>query len=119
VAEETELPDDGVEEAAPLLVVWIDKVKYHRDVGLDVHHHESGRGGRLMGWSCWCGEGGRRSAGSRGGRAMVRVGKREEWIVIIIHGEQRWRRSEQRKRKKIRGGCSQGISRANRYHKEE
>ena len=83
-----ELPNDRIEEAAPLLIVGVDDVKDHRHMGLDVHHHEGSGCGRLrlLGGEAevvWGGEGSRR--GRRGdGRTMDGGPKREQRVVV--HG---------------------------------
>jgi len=47
---ETELAEDGIEEAPPLEVVGIDNVEDQQDVRFDVHHRK--RGGRKW-WGRW------------------------------------------------------------------
>ena len=90
VGKKAEFADDGVEEATPLLVVGLDDVQDHRDMGLDVHHHEGGggRGLRMWRWGIVY----RRSEGCGGvsGRAMGRLLEIEQ--RIDVHGEQRKRK---------------------------
>jgi len=90
VGKKAEFADDGVEEATPLLVVGLDDVQDHRDMGLDVHHHEGGGGWGLRMWR-W-GIVYRRSEGCGGvsGRAMGRLLEIEQ--RIDVHGEQRKRK---------------------------